>query len=160
LIKAVAMVPDLHLTLIGEGEERHQLIDLINALGIQDRVDIRGRLHPNEIVKESALWDFAVLPSLVEGNPKFVLEMFCMEIMVVATNAPGINDLIEDGKTGILANSETVFDLFKAIERALNISKSDKRRICLNAKNIVEENNSVESVARKQIEFYFQNSKV
>jgi glycosyltransferase involved in cell wall biosynthesis len=159
LIKAVAMVPDLHLTLIGEGEERHLLIDLINTLGIKHRVDIRSRLHPNEIVVESAQWDFAVLPSLVEGNPKFVLEMFCLGIMVVATNVPGINDLIEDGKTGILANSETASDLFKAIERALNISQSEKERICLSAKNKVEANYSVENVARKQIDFYFQNRK-
>lgn len=49
--------------------------------------------------------DLYVLPSLIEGHPKSLLEAMSTGLPCVGTDVEGINSLIENGKTGVLVKT-------------------------------------------------------
>lgn len=127
LIDAVRLLVDrgveVRLVLIGEGDERPNLEAQVQRLGLADRVELRGR-RPVAEVRE-ALVDcdvFALgsvqLPSgFMDGIPNVLVEALAVGRPVVASELPGIAELIEDEKTGLLVRSGDAASLADALER-------------------------------------------
>ena len=61
-----------------------------------------------------------LLPSRYEGAPLVVIEAMLCNRMVVATNIGRNEELIDDGKTGFIAEGPTVRLIDEALERAWN----------------------------------------
>jgi len=90
----------LALKAYGSGPLRGELDRLAAGLGVP--VEWCGRV-PNERVPEAMnRGQVFVLCSLYEGSPKVLLEAMACGACVVATDVPGIRDVVEDGVTGIL----------------------------------------------------------
>ncbi len=105
LLKAMRNVhdsmPDLRLTILGEGPMRKSLECYRNELGLEDIVQFPGRVkRPQDILKQAELF---VLSSVTEGFPNVLCEAMAVGLPVVSTNCPsGPNEIIEDGKSGVL----------------------------------------------------------
>jgi len=88
-----------HLLIIGEGEERLLLEQLIIQHNLQDQVHLLG-------YKDGAQYllalDVFVLPSTKEGLPYVILEAGLAHLPVVASDLPGNRDIIDSGQTGFL----------------------------------------------------------
>ena len=67
----------------------------------------------------------SVLCSKIEGNPKSLLEAMACKCPVIGTNVDGINDIIIDGKNGILST----LDAKNLKQSVLKILKNDKLKI-------------------------------
>ena len=92
LIKAFSIVkkdiPDARLLIIGEGEQRHQLQQLIDSYGLQDSATLIGfRQNPFAYLAKSSLY---VLPSYSEGFPNSLVEgmVFLPTISVDCKSGP------------------------------------------------------------------------
>lgn len=96
--------------------------------------------------------DIFCLPSYREGLPNSVLESFAAEVPVVATRVTGNSDVIEDGRTGLLVETNNPMDLADALERFL-VDRSFADTVASNAKQYVEEFFDSEVVVRTQFEF-------
>ncbi len=110
LIDAFALVcrnyPEWHVDVFGDGEERQQLTDRIRSKGLQDRIHLN--LPTSEIYTEYQRSEFFVLCSDYEGFGLVVIEAMACGIPVVSTDCPfGPSEIIEDGKTGLLAKMDT-----------------------------------------------------
>jgi len=105
LIRAVAQARQrfprrLHLSIVGDGEERGQLEQLAAQLGMQDCVSFAGfQAQPLPLV---AGMDVVALCSEKEGLPRVVLEAMLLGKPVIASQVPGSQELVVDGRTGIL----------------------------------------------------------
>lgn len=105
LIEAFAVVaaslPDWSLRIFGVGPEQNALQARVAALGLQDRVAI---LPPKpEIGKEYDRASILVHPSEFEGFGLSVAEAMAHGLPVVAfADCAGVNDLIEDNRSGLL----------------------------------------------------------
>ena len=64
LIKALAKVPAVTLDIIGDGEERLSLSQLIQSLGLTQRVRLRGTLGPEALDAAIENCDLVCLPSI------------------------------------------------------------------------------------------------
>ncbi len=102
LVRALASVPDAHLCLVGDGEERGPLLRLAEDLGVAARVHFLGwRADPAPII---AAADAVCLTSRHETLGNVILEGWAASKPVVATRAAGPSWLINDGANGLLVD--------------------------------------------------------
>jgi glycosyltransferase involved in cell wall biosynthesis len=99
-ILAMKQLPtEAHLLIIGEGEERTHLTELINQESLSDRVHLLGYLDGATYLNA---FDIFILPSLKEGLPYALIEAGQAGLPVVASDLPGNHDIITTGETGFL----------------------------------------------------------
>ena len=131
------------LYILGEGEERGNLLKLAENLKIRDRVFFLGfQKNPYKYLAQA---DLMVLPSRYEGLPNVVLEANALGIPVVAFDCPGgTREIIRNGFNGFLVKCEDVDKLAFYIERAVNYNW-DKSQII----KYIRENFSVKKIIEK-----------
>lgn len=101
-------VDGYELVIYGEGKERENLENLINALHLAGHVQLPGRDFDvlNKINDSTAF----ILSSDYEGMPNALIEAMCMRMPVISTDCPsgGPHELIKDDENGFLVpvNSE------------------------------------------------------
>jgi len=102
------------LMIIGEGAYRRRLERLSARLGLQEDVTFMGfRDNPFKYLRHLNIF---VLPSLYEGSPNVILESYACEVPVVAARSvQGIEEMVEDGKDGILVAPGCSNSIFQAL---------------------------------------------
>jgi glycosyltransferase involved in cell wall biosynthesis len=122
LIEATALVPDVHVVMVGDdleqgGAYRTLLADLTRERGVADRVHLLGyRSDAGELLEQ---FDMLVLPSWIEGLPGVVLEAMAHAKPVIATPVGGTPELVVDGETGLLVPPRDPMALAAAIRSLL-----------------------------------------
>ncbi len=154
LVEAVAMVnrtTPLRLLLIGGGPLRDKIARKAECLGISDKVDFTGAVfNPH---KYMAKCDVFVCSSLFEGFGLVLAEALAIGMPVVSTDySYGANEIIEDGKSGILVPVGNVCAMAEAIERVLKDEKL-RKGITENAKHRAEFF-SVEKMTREKLRIF------
>jgi glycosyltransferase involved in cell wall biosynthesis len=89
LIRSIALCrcPSVHLTIVGDGPLREELVQLASEAGVSGQVTFAGfQANPYPLLKRA---DFLVLSSRFEGFPNVVLEALACGVPVIATPAPG-----------------------------------------------------------------------
>jgi glycosyltransferase involved in cell wall biosynthesis len=119
--KVVTKHPNIKLHFAGGGELLEVSVNLVNALGIQDKVVFHGKLPRKDVIallKESFLF---VQHSVVardgnsEGTPVAILESMMAGLPVVSTYHAGIPDVVINGETGFLVDEKDVDAMADAI---------------------------------------------
>ncbi|HYE23333.1 MAG TPA: glycosyltransferase family 4 protein [Candidatus Paceibacterota bacterium] len=117
--------PNTTLMIIGGGNERVYLEELIRMHGLEARVRLRGHVE-NASAYLRAL-DMFVLPSRTEALGYVLLEAGLAGLPVVASNVGGIPEIIEDGRTGMLVPSGDVNALEEALRAYLENTELGER---------------------------------
>ena len=111
-----AEFPEARLEIAGDGPDRSAIAELVNSLGLQDRVTLLG--WKSDFTSVLARWDIFVLPSLEEGFGIAALEAMAAGLPVVASAVGGLPEIVQDGKTGWLvppANPEKLAERLRAL---------------------------------------------
>ena len=122
------------LDIIGSGEMEDELREL--AIKLKISVNFLGKVKNNQLPTIYNQYPIYVLTSIAEGNPKTLLEAMACECAVIGTNVAGINNIVRDGKNGILVDLDQV-SLKKAI---LKLISDEQMRVVLGKqarKNVV-----------------------
>lgn len=137
--------------IISEGEEREKLQNLINKLGMQDRVFLLGFVSgANKYLKA---FDIFTLSSIKEGLPYVILEAGLASLPVVSSALGAIPDVIENGKNGILVTPKKSGEIVRAIEYLIDNPEKQKT-FGENLKNKVETEYSIERMLEKTLRLY------
>jgi glycosyltransferase involved in cell wall biosynthesis len=116
LLHAVSLLPATELLLVGEGPKRSDLQRLTQELGIAERVRFLGRR--NDVPELLATADIYVQPSYWEGFGIATLEAMAAGLPVVASDVPGLRDVV--GDAGLLAPAGSAVDLANCIAQLLS----------------------------------------
>lgn len=118
LIAALPLLPKrVNLALIGDGEEKKDLMRMSEKLGVEDRVHFLGyRMDGARYLKA---FDIFAFPSLKEGLPYAILEASLAKLPIVASNVGGIPDIVADGKTALLVPPKDPQALANAIKKLI-----------------------------------------
>lgn len=94
-------LPAHFLIIGGDGGEEQAIREYIAAKGLQERITLLGfRTDVPELLPELDLFLFS---SKTEGLGSSLLDAFACRVPVVATRAGGVPELVEEGRTGLLA---------------------------------------------------------
>lgn len=96
--------PDLKVAIVGAGELEEELKALCKELNLEDTVRFLG-FQPNPI-KMVACSKAMILTSRWEGTPMCALEAMALGTPVVSTPSDGMKDLLTDGVSGYLTESD------------------------------------------------------
>jgi glycosyltransferase involved in cell wall biosynthesis len=95
-------LPAARMLIMGRGPDEGRLRRLVAELGLRERVEFRGFLPWEELVRTLHRAHTFLNPSPKEGWGLTVIEANCCGVPVVASDAPGLRDSVRDGETGFL----------------------------------------------------------
>jgi glycosyltransferase involved in cell wall biosynthesis len=146
LIKALSG-QDLELLVIGDGKLRDELID--KAIDEQVPATFLGNL-PNKLlpgyINSSALF---ILPSLIEGHPKVLIEAMACGVPVIGSNVQGIREIINHRETGLLCGTSPAE--IQAAIRAVMVDPQLRERMGRQARQYVLDHFSLERVLEQEL---------
>ncbi|MBI9088874.1 MAG: glycosyltransferase [Desulfobacterium sp.] len=131
-------------TLIGEGDDREKVQDLIKELDLGARTRLCGTLTHEEVISHYKESDLFVLGCQIadngdrDGIPNVMAESMAMNLPVVATDVSGIPEFLEDGVTGRMVPSKNPEMLADAME-ALLTDEALRKRVTTAARKRVEQ---------------------
>lgn len=108
-------IQDVHLILVGHGPLEGELRDHVSDLGVGSQVTVTGRVP--EVEPYYSIADVFVSASAEEGLPITFLEAMAAELPIVATDIPGVREVVIDGETGILVPHNKPTRLARAVNR-------------------------------------------
>ena len=150
LVCALKGVDGVRLQLVGDGELKEGL----EKIALQKEVDVEflGRKSHEQLPNYINYADTFVLPSLYEGNPKVLLEAMSCGVPVVTTCVEGIENIVKDRETAILAQTDIV-----SLRRNIKDLKDDvnlRNRIGEKSREYILKNNSLEKVLELELKNY------
>jgi len=115
---------NVHFAIIGDGEENEKLRALAQKLHIEDRVHFLGFIP--DAAKYLRAFDAFLLSSYKEGLPYVLLEAGLAEVPIIASDIPGVREIVLSDVTGIRAHDATTFSA--AIEHMKDATYSQPLR--------------------------------
>ncbi|MCE5239690.1 glycosyltransferase [bacterium] len=95
-------MPQVRLLLVGDGPSRPALEERARAIPGGDRIMFAGRIEHERVPQYDAALDLFITPSMFEVQPLSFAEAMAAATPVIAMDAPGGNDMVEDGVNGRL----------------------------------------------------------
>lgn len=150
---------DIRLLLIGGVEQGDNEIDETTKQLIEKNKGIVAPGPQYDIPEILAITNLFVFPSYREGFGLSLMEAGAMGVPSIASNIIGCNEVVEDGKTGILIPSHSV----QAIVEAVNKMYSDKilyETMRKNCRDSIVNRYEQQKLFSKFNEFYCMKSKL
>lgn len=114
-------VPNTTFLVAGDGVMLPYLTDLTKKLGIVEKVKFIGNI--DKVAEILQTFDVSVLTSAFESLPGAIIESMMLGKPVVATAVGGVPEIIEHGKTGLLAEVKNPYDIADKIITLLQNKK-------------------------------------
>ena len=145
LVEALAVLAargsNARATIVGDGEERTRLEQLIRERGLSARVRLAGALDRDAVLELLRSATVCCLPSLVgdDGNrdalPTVLLEALACGLPAVSTTVTGIPEILDGGRAGLIvpendppATAEALAALLGSGELRARLAREGRRR--------------------------------
>ena len=140
---------ELNLLIVGEGQKREELQELVNIYGLEKSIYLLGQ---KDNIKDYYLQcELFVLSSKYEGFPNVLVEALSNSCASISTNCPtGPSEIIVNNENGLLIQNENIDEMSKAIDR-LYFDENLQKRFINNAQKSIS-HLSIEKIAREWIE--------
>lgn len=125
------------LTIIGDGEERKEIEDLVKAYEINNKVEMLGSITRDEVIEYLKNKDIFVLLSYKETLGLAYLEALATGNIVIGSKGRGIDGIITDGKEGFLIEPSDSEALSNTIMKIDALSPEDVEKIRMAGYNLV-----------------------
>ena len=125
LVRAIPLVlkevPDAKFVLCGEGEEKPHIEAFIDKVGVRDHIEFKGKVNLDEMVNLYSTSAMYVFPSInrLEAFGIVQLEAMSCSTPVIASNIPGVNNVMDVNQNGLLVEPRDVEGLAAAIVKLL-----------------------------------------
>ncbi len=122
LLEAVKMLQEkglenIRLDIYGEGAHKKELESFSAKLGLRNAVFFRGYIKGEGLPEAYREADVFVLPSLAESFGLVFAESMACGLPIVASNAMGIPETVENNVNGLLVEPENSGELADALQR-------------------------------------------
>lgn len=108
---------NVRLKIAGEGETYADIKELIKSLSLESKAELLGFLNEEEIIKLLHETDIYVHSSFAETQSTSLLQVMACKIPIIATDIPGINNVLTDRHDGLLFTPENTAQLIENINK-------------------------------------------
>lgn len=152
LIKAFSLLadnnPHYELHIAGDGTTLESLIKLVKDLKLENKVFFNGLLNEAELLNFMGTLDIYIHATFGETLSNSILQAMACGLPIVASDVKGVNNLITDGLSGLLYESENINQLMEKIQYLI-INSSSARELGDFARIEVEKHYSNEIMSLK-----------
>ena len=146
IIEAIQTINDksYHLSIVGPApNEKYfkELKDLIDKSDLQNQVSLIGPVDRESVKDYYSISNLMILPSISEGLARVIFESQVAMCPVLVTDAPGMSDIVIDGQTGYVFESNNLDSLSLKIEYIKN-NYDEASLVAKNAKGFILSNYS------------------
>jgi glycosyltransferase involved in cell wall biosynthesis len=139
ILKAFAIVqqqiPEATLTLLGDGDCRDDLKTLAKDLQLKN-TDFIGLVDNKKMQDYLMKADVFLSSPLVDNQPMSILEAYNAGLLVISSNVGGVPFMLEDGKTGLLFESNNHEELAGKMLEAVQHQEQSKNMIAQSNKSL------------------------
>lgn len=135
-LETLVLLPKYSATIVGGGRLQTEIRDTLENQQLSSRVTMLGAQSRQKSLQALAAMSALVMTSQWEGLPMVALEAMACGVPVVATNVGGLNEVIENGESGILVEGRSPTDLAKAV-RLVTEDQTLRKHIIETARNRV-----------------------
>jgi glycosyltransferase involved in cell wall biosynthesis len=164
LLKSFALIvqrcPDAKLVLVGDGQTRSSIVDIITKAGLRHAVIMTGAIAHSQVPEMLSIADVAVVPSAPmtaslggTGTPLKLFEYMAAGKAIVATAHDQATEVIQDGHNGLLVEEGDVHRFAEAILTLLS-DPVERMRLGKNARQQASELYSWEGYTKRLEEIY------
>ena len=146
IIEAIQRINDksYNLSIVGPApNEKYfkELKDLIDKSDLQNQVSLIGTVDRESVKDYYSTSNLMILPSISEGLARVIFESQVAMCPVLVTDAPGMSDIVIDGQTGYVFESNNLDSLSLKIEYIKN-NYDEASLVAKNAKGFILSNYS------------------
>jgi glycosyltransferase involved in cell wall biosynthesis len=124
--EVVQTAPDIYLLLGGEGPLREDLSNLVNNLGLEDFVELRGYLPEEELPEYYQIADFFVLPTReLEGFGLVTLEAMASGVPVLGTPIGGTKEILGRFDSNLLLRDNNASSIAESMIKFYHLIKQN-----------------------------------
>lgn len=159
LIKALHRVaedtamPEWEMLLFGDGPDRQLIESMIDKYTMHNRILLKGWVNRDELAEHLRNADVFILPSKVEGMPIAALQAMASGLPLIGSDVVGINEVVIDGRCGVLVPSGNVETLKDAICDLIR-SPAKREAMSIEARKHVEEHYAWEPIADSYLNLF------
>jgi 1,2-diacylglycerol 3-alpha-glucosyltransferase len=117
----------IRLLMVGDGPDRHGLIELTNQLGISDKVSFVGAVPILEVPYYYQLADVFVSASLTETQGLTFMEAMVSDCLVLCRFDENLAELIRHQQTGFIFSDDK--DFVRQVKTIFNLTKEKREQI-------------------------------
>ncbi|MDQ7027504.1 MAG: glycosyltransferase family 1 protein [Anaerolineae bacterium] len=150
LLRKVADIEGIALTIVGDGQSREELETLFAGTGTY----FTGYLYKDELATAFASADVFVFPGGHETFGQVVQEAMASGLATIVTNQGSVKDLVQEGKTGFIVDHST--EGFAKAARILQENRALLQEISENARSTAEKHPW--SAVMAQLEDYYREA--
>ena len=120
------------LKILGDGPDRQQLEEKVRNLYLQEEVLFKGFVGGDEKFKILQNAAAVVLPSIAtkagdaEGLPVVLMEALACGRILIASDVSGADEVLTDGREGILFRQNEIDSLTEALRRFIKMSQAER----------------------------------
>ncbi len=153
LIEAMRILKntDFNLIIIGDGLERKKLESKIAEYELKNDIILAGQIQ--DAYKYLKAFDIFILSSIKEGFPWVILEAMAAKLPIIATRVGALEEMLENGKSGILVESKNPRQMAEAIKYLLE-NETVRQEIAIQTHQTVLFKFTMEKMVRETEELF------
>ena len=156
LLRALAVLPDARLLIVGDGRYRGTLEGLARSLRLENRVVFTGNI--TDVPQPLSAMDIFALPATWrEGFGLSIAEAMACRKAVIVSNIWALNTLIKHKDTGILIEPRQIEPLVEALKN-LFLNPLERKELGERARNTVAKHFTVRRMAEAIARLYSEQS--
>ena len=138
----------IEIDIYGEGSQKDLLIKKSKEFNVS--LNLKGSIENKDLLGVYSQYKLYVSTSLYEGNPKTILEAMSKGCLILSLENKSTSSLLKNRVNSITFTNKQS-NVNKIIDGILNNFK-DYHQIAINGYENILENNSIENIAKKEIE--------
>lgn len=137
VIKALKNInTNYHFTIIGEGKEYKNILNLIKKYNLENKVTMIKQLPREDVITYMEEADIFIMPSIKETLGLVYLEAMGKGCITIGTKNEGIDGIIIDGENGYLIEPN-VNSIINKLEEIFTLPDKEINKIVKNALNTI-----------------------